>query len=288
MNLNRYKQKKNYIEEKEKATKKIFTKPPENIRKAKALDLNLNLSKYKCNKILIKKFLIKKILIKKFLDKERTPEIITDKYFLIEEEYKKLGKTYSPFLLFTPEELYKNIEEKNKTENFDYYKRHILLENYDEEPETNEEILEKIKILKENSLEKNEGIVYGYTKWFDHNGKQLLKKCILNSYDSENKFFHISIFPENSNNEIKKKVTRFNFIFEKDDPQNITRRVQLADKWREKAKKYLAMNHFINSFETGKIPELITQGFIDKILMLVFLYKSTPKKQMTPIEYEVK
>lgn len=109
----------------------------------------------------------------------------------------------------------------------------------------------------------------------------------MNYYDSETKLFHISIFPENSTNEIKKKVTRFNFIFEKDDPDNITRRVLLADKWREKAKKYLAMEHFVFSFEIGKTPELITQQFMDKILMLVFLYKSNPKKQMTPIEYEV-
>jgi len=185
--------------------------------------------------------------------------------------------------MFTPEELYKRSEDNLKEEDFDYYKRHILLENYDEEPESPKEITEKIARLK---LENTQKEIFGFTKWFDHSGKQLWKKCILNFYDEETKLFHISIFPENSLNEIKKKVTRFNFIFEKDDPEDIKRRVGLAEKWRERAKKYMALIHFINSFDTGKVPDLLNQQFIDKILTLVFLYRAPNKPQMTPLELE--
>jgi len=202
----------------------------------------------------------------------------------LEEEYKKRGVSYSPFLMYTPEELYKKTEDNLKEEDFDYYKRHILLENYDEEPESPQEILEKICELKSKNSE--DGKICGFTKWFDNSGTQLWKKCTLNHYDEETKLFHISIFPENSNNEIKKKVTRFNFVFEKDDPENIKNRVALAEKWRERAKKYLALIHFINSFDTGKIPELINQNFIDKILTLVFIYRAPNKPQMTPLELE--
>jgi len=138
------------------------------------------------------------MLPKKFislLDKERIPTVINDKFYLLEEEYKKKGVPYSPFLMFSPEELYKKSEDKLKEEDFDYYKRQILLENYDEEPESALEILKKIKVLKS---ENSEGKIYGFTKWFDHNGKQIWKRCVLNSYDEEAKLFHISIFPENS------------------------------------------------------------------------------------------
>jgi hypothetical protein len=226
------------------------------------------------------------MLPKKFislLDKERIPTVINDKFYLLEEEYKKKGVPYSPFLMFSPEELYKKSEDKIKEEDFDYYKRQILLENYDEEPESALEILKKIKVLKS---ENSEGKIYGFTKWFDHNGKQIWKRCVLNSYDEEAKLFHISIFPENSTNEIKKKVTRFNYIFEKDNPEDIKRRVSLSEKWRERAKKYMALIHFVNSFDTGKIPQLINQSFIDKILYLVFLYRAPNKPQMTPLELE--
>jgi len=185
--------------------------------------------------------------------------------------------------MYSPEELYKKTEDTLKEEDFDYYKRHILLENYDEEPESAQEILEKISLLKSETAE---GKICGFTKWFDNSGTQQWKKCSLNHYDEEAKLFHISIFPENSNNEIKKKVTRFNFIFEKDNPEVIKNRVAFAEKWRERAKKYLALIHFINSFETGKIPELINQNFIDKILTLVFLYRAPNKPQMTPLELE--
>jgi hypothetical protein len=50
MNANQYKFKKTYLEERERATKKVFTKPPEMGRKPKAIDYSFNINNFKCNK----------------------------------------------------------------------------------------------------------------------------------------------------------------------------------------------------------------------------------------------
>ena len=46
--------------------------------------------------------------------------------------------------MYTPEELMKSADDDAKSKNFEYYRKHILLENYDEEPEEKNEILDKI------------------------------------------------------------------------------------------------------------------------------------------------
>lgn len=55
MNANQYKFKKTYLEERERAAKKVFTKPPEMARKFKAIDFSVNLSKFKCKNFYIGK-----------------------------------------------------------------------------------------------------------------------------------------------------------------------------------------------------------------------------------------
>ena len=47
-NSTQYKFKKTYLEERERATKKVFTKPLDTTRKPKAIDYTLNLNSYKC------------------------------------------------------------------------------------------------------------------------------------------------------------------------------------------------------------------------------------------------
>ncbi len=48
INANQYKLKKTYLEERERAAKKVFTKPPDISRKPKAIDFSLNLGNFKC------------------------------------------------------------------------------------------------------------------------------------------------------------------------------------------------------------------------------------------------
>jgi len=49
INADQYKFKKTYLEQKEKAAKKVFTKPPEISRKPKTIDFTFNLNNFKCN-----------------------------------------------------------------------------------------------------------------------------------------------------------------------------------------------------------------------------------------------
>ena len=178
--------------------------------------------------------------------------------------------------------MYSKTQDKQKEEDFDYYKRHILLENYDEEPENYGEIANKIERLKSSS---EDGVVSGFTKWLGSDGKHFWKKCQVLSYDEEEKLINIVIINENDK-VINKKVTRFNFRFEDEPTECIERRVRLAEKWKHYAKKYVAYYHFVSSFTIENIPELINQNFIDKILTLVFLYKGAYKPQLTPLQIE--
>ena len=75
--------------------------------------------------------------------------MIKDKYYLLEQEYKKKGIPFSPHLMYPPggEDQSKS-SEKKEDEEFDYYKRHILLESYDEEPEEPGVILQRMEELK--------------------------------------------------------------------------------------------------------------------------------------------
>ena len=50
--------------------------------------------------------------------------------------------------MYQPEEVKKKEEVKIKEKGFDYYKRHIHLENYDEEPESRGEITKQIEEIK--------------------------------------------------------------------------------------------------------------------------------------------
>ena len=51
-------------------------------------------------------------------------------------------------MIYQPEEVKKKEEVKIREKGFDYYKRHIHLENYDEEPESYGEISKQIEVLK--------------------------------------------------------------------------------------------------------------------------------------------
>jgi len=134
-----YKTKNEYIKKRIETAKRVFFKEPDQIARIRSINLNFNPSIYKC--MYPFNFFI--------IDKEIVPKEITDKYYLLEEEYKRLGIRYSPFLLVKPNDLNQENKKKEKDE-FDYYKRHILLENYDEEiesPEKMKELIEQYKVL---------------------------------------------------------------------------------------------------------------------------------------------
>ena len=221
------------------------------------IDFSLNPSKYK------------------FL--EIVPTIIKDKYYLLGEEYKKKGIPYSPFLQYTPDDLI--IEDKRKIDDyFDYYKRHILLENYDEIPETTEEILELMEKSKENSK------ILGYTKWFEKEGEQKWRECEIETYDKHEKLFTIKIFIQKNNSYLNKKVTRFNILFKGEDLAKLDFRVKLAKKWIYFAKKYMALFHFVDNFKVSNFPQLNMEEFMDKIFHLVYFYRGVNLKQLNPLE----
>jgi dynein heavy chain, axonemal len=205
----------------------------------------------------------------------------TDKYYLLEKEYQKKGIPYSPFLMYTPEELIKNTQEKQKEDDFDYYKTHILLENYDEEPEGPGEIKNRLEEMRQSS---EDGEVYGYTKWFDTDGSRIWKKCKILEYDETSKMFHICV-SNSSGRDIYKHVTRFNFLFS-GNSQEIDLRVQSAEKWKDYARKYMAFYHFVSSFNLENIPNLISDSFMEKIFYLVFIYRGVSKPQLTPLQVE--
>lgn len=183
--------------------------------------------------------------------------------------------------MYTPEELIKNTQEKLKEDDFDYYKTHILLENYDEEPELPEEITTRLENMRNLS---QDGHIYGYTKWFDTDGSRIWKKCRILEYDESTKMFHICV-SNSSGRDINKFVTRFNFLFS-GDSKEINLRVELAEKWKDYARKYMAFYHFVSSFTLEKIPNLINDSFMEKIFYLAFLYKGVSKPQLTPLELE--
>ena len=143
----------------------------------------------------------------------------------------------------------KKEEVKIREKGFDYYKRHIHLENYDEEPESYGVISKQIEKLKK----KNNGHIRGKTKWFDSVGNQNWKECEVLSYDENEKLFSIKIITmkeqltsadENVPITIYKKVTRFNCLMEGESMKNLNRRVKLAQNWYFYAEKYMALYFF--------------------------------------------
>ena len=189
-------------------------------------------------------------------------------------------------MITVPDSLIKKSILKQKDDNFDYYKRHILLENYDEEPEEPGVINSMIEKIK-----KEDGVVKAYTKWFDSKGNQSWKECEVLSYDENEKLFFIEIHVENEikvyvNNKlenrieistIQKKVTRFNCLLKGESQDNLQRRVQLAENWKFYAQKYMAVYHVVDESKILHPYEFVDDSDINKLLSLCFLYKGKNK-----------
>ncbi len=185
----------------------------------------------------------------------------------------------------------KKEEVKIREKGFDYYKRHIHLENYDEEPESKGEISKQIEEIKK----KNNGYVRGKTKWFDSVGNQNWKECEVLSYDEEEKLFSIKIITmkeqltsadENVPMTVYKKVTRFNCLMEGESMENLNRRVKLAQNWYFYAEKYMALYFFISERIIPDPYNFVNNEYMNRLLSLAFLYKGKNKHQSNPIEIE--
>ena len=214
-----YRKKKVFFQNRKRAEEKFLTRKEDKSQFLKHLNLTVHPEKYKF--------------------KELVSTTIKDKYYLLEQEYKAKGIPYSPFLIHQPEEIKaKDLEKKEEEEDFDYYKRHILLESYDEEPEEPGVILQRMKELKDKT-----GKVMAKTRWFDNVGNQGWKACEVLGYDEQTQLFSIRII--NNGNIIDKQVTRFNCLLDNEKEENIVKRMNLANNWKFYAQKYIALDHFI-------------------------------------------
>jgi len=214
-----YRRKKIFFENRKKEEEKYLTRKEDKSQFLKHLNLEVYPEKYKF--------------------KELVSTAIKDKYYLLEQEYKQKGIPYSPYLIHPPgSEDQSKSSEKKDGEDFDYYKRHILLESYDEEPEEPGVILQRMEELK-----KNNGKIGAKTRWFDNEGNQGWKECEVLNYDEKKNMFNIKIY--NNGNMILKSVTRFNCLLDNEKEENIQKRMNLANNWKFYAQKYIALDHFI-------------------------------------------
>ena len=255
-----YRRKKIFFQNRKKEEEKFLTRKEDKSQFLKHLNLAVYPEKYKF--------------------KELVSTTIKDKYYLLEQEYKAKGIPYSPFLIHPTgeEEKLKNLEKKQE-EDFDYYKRHILLESYDEEPEEPGVILNRMEELK-----KKTGKIKAKTRWFDNLGNQGWKECEVISYDEKTNMFNIKII--NNGTEINKQVTRFNCLLDNEKEENITKRMNLANNWKFYAQKYIALDHFILESEVNNPYNFITKNYMRKLLWLTFFYTGKNKHQCNPIELE--
>jgi len=166
--------------------------------------------------------------------------------------------------MFKPNDLNQELKKKQK-DDFDYYKRHILLENYDEEIETPEQMRELLEQYKEE-----DGTIKAKTQWFDPEGKQFWKDCIFTDYNEKDNNFTIKV-QKLDGEMITKKVTRFNLLFDKEHKERLDLRVKLAQKWKFQANKYLAFFHFVSANEVKNIPNLLDDNYKKRIMFLVFV-----------------
>ena len=74
------------------------------------------------------------------------------------------------------------------------------------------------------------GLTMALSKWNYPNGEAELRKCIVNDYIKKSDLYEI-IWVQNTN--IKKKVSRFNLIFDLEDKALFEQRLNEAHKMRE-------------------------------------------------------
>ena len=255
-----YRKKKIFFENRKKEEEKYLTRKEDKSQFLKHLNLEVYPEKYKF--------------------KELVSTAIKDKYYLLEQEYKQKGIPYSPYLIHPPgSEDQSKSSEKKDGEDFDYYKRHILLESYDEEPEEPGVILQRMEELK-----KNNGKIGAKTRWFDNVGNQGWKECEVLNYDEKKNMFNIKIY--NNGNMILKSVTRFNCLLDNEKEENIQKRMNLANNWKFYAQKYIALDHFILESSVPNPYNFITKNYMRKLLWLTYYYTGKNKHQCNPIEFE--
>ena len=243
-----YRRKKIFFENRKKVEEKYLTRKEDKSQFLKHLNLEVYPEKYKF--------------------KELVSTAIKDKNYLLEQEYKQKGIPFSPFLIHPPggEPQSKKSEKKEEEEDFDYYKRHILLESYDEEPEEPGIILGRMEELK-----KKNGIIKAKTRWFDNVGNQGWKECEVLNYDEKTNMFNIKI--NNNGNIITKLVTRFNCLLDNEKEENIKKRMNLANNWKFYAQKYIALDHFIFESQVENPYNFINKNYMRKLLWLTYYYK---------------
>ena len=260
-NEDMYRRKKIFFENRKKEEEKYLTRKEDKSQFLKHLNLEVYPEKYKF--------------------KELVSTAIKDKYYLLEQEYKMKGIPYSPYLIHPPgsEHQTKDSEKKQEEEDFDYYKRHILLESYDEEPEEPGVIQQRM-----DELKKKDGIIKAKTRWFDNVGNQGWKECEVLSYDDKTNMFNIRI--NNNGNIITKPVTRFNCLLDNEKEENIKKRMNLANNWKFYAQKYIALDHFILESQVDNPYNFITKNYMRKLFWLTYNYTGKNKHQCNPIEFE--
>ena len=254
-----YRKKKIFFQNRKKEEEKYLTRKEDKSQFLKHLNLTVYPEKYKF--------------------KELVSTAIKDKHYLLEQEYKAKGIPYSPYLMYQPEEVKAKDIGKKQEEDFDYYKRHILLESYDEEPEEPGVILQRMKELKDKN-----GKIMAKTRWFDNVGNQGWKVCEVLSYDEKTQMFNIEII--NNGNIINKNVTRFNCLLDNEKEENIIKRMNLANNWKFYAQKYIALDHFILESEVENPYNFMTKDYMRKLIWLTYLYSGKNKHQSNPIEFE--
>ena len=255
-----YRKKNQFFKERKRIEDKLLTRKEDKSQFLKHLNLTVYPEKYKF--------------------KELVSTAIKDKHYLLEQEYKAKGIPFSPYLMYQPEEVKTKDIKKSQEEDFDYYKRHILLESYDEEPEEPGVILQRMKELKEKT-----GKVMAKTRWFDNVGNQGWKACEVLNYDETTQMFSIRIIISNGNI-INKQVTRFNCLLDNEKEENIVKRMNLANNWKFYAQKYIALDHFILESQVDNPYNFITKDYMRKLLWLTFCYTGKNKQQSNPIELE--
>ena len=260
-----------FYQNQNKLIKKLFTHSKDDSKFLKHLNLDFNPNNYKY--------------------KELVSTDIKDKSYLLQQEYIKRNIPFSPLLIHIPEEVFKKEVSKKQEEEFQYYKRHVYLENYDEEPEEEGVIINRINELKE----KNNGHAYALTNWFDSKGNLKTKECEVLDYDPKEKLFNIKILLEKEIKglekkteiiEIFKKVTRFNCLLNNESEYNLNRRKNLAKFWNYYATKYMALYNFVSESKILNPYNFFNKNYLYQILYYSFFYKGKNKHQNTVVEIE--
>lgn len=106
------------------------------------------------------------------------------------------------------------------------------------------------------------GMTIAYSKWNYPNGEAELRKCVVETYIKEKDLYEI-IWTHNTS--IKKRVSRFNLIFDREDRDIYERRMAEAHKMREHA-EILMKYHF--AIDSTVLPKMRTSRYGQQTVMI--------------------